>query len=130
MDKAKLLEKFREAEIPKFLHATLEFGPDGTAIVTLPARKEFLQATGVVHGAIITFAADTSAYFTAAAASKSPITTAGFNLNLLRPVNPGRGLRSTSAIVKAGRTLVVARAQVFSSDGDLVAEGLWTHAVV
>ena len=130
MDKPTLLKQFRLAGIPRLMKAKLAFARDGTAVVRLPARREFLQSTNVVHGAIITFAADTSAYFTAAAASKRPVTTASFSLNLLRPVKASSGLRSTSVIVKNGRTLVIVRSQVWNDDGDLAAEGLWTHAVV
>lgn len=130
MDKRVLLAQFRAAAIPKFLRATLAFARDGTAVVTMRARPEFLQTANVVHGAMVTFAADTSAYFTAAAASKRPVTTSGFTLNLLRPVTAASTMRSTSQIVKNGRVLVIVRTQVWIRGRTLAAEGLWSHAVV
>ena len=69
-------------------------------------------------------------WFTAAAASDKPLTTSGFSLNFLRPVEEGDTLRATSALVKTGRTLVVVRTQVHRADGKLVAEGSFTHAAV
>ena len=130
METQKLLELFRKAPIPKSMGADMTFSDDGAAIVTMPVRREHLQATGVAHGAVLTFAADTSAWFTAAEASPSPITTSGFNLSLLRSVKEGDTLRAESSVVKAGKTLVVVRTQVTRGDGALVAEGTFTHTVV
>ncbi len=124
-----LARMFDAAPIPRWMGARLTFAPDRAAIVTLTVRAEHLQATGVAHGSILTFVADTSAWFTAAAAVDVPITTAGFTLNLLRPAVEGDALEGRSSVVKAGRTLVVVRTQVLRAGGP-VAEGTFTHAAV
>jgi len=130
MEPARLLEMFSEAPVPRWMGATLTFEADGSGVVTLPARAEFIQATGVVHASVITFAGDSSAFFTAATAVKEFVVTSSFQLNLLRPVPAGSGLRATSVLVKCGKTLVVVRAQVFSDTNTLAAEGIWTHVVI
>ena len=130
MDTAELMNQFKQAPIPKWMNADMAFEADGSATVTLEVRKEHLQATGVAHGSIITFAADTSAWFTAASASDKMVMTSGFNLDLLRPANEGDTLTAKSSVVKRGRTLVVVRTTVTRNDGKLVAEGSFTHAVV
>ena len=130
MEPAELMKQFQQAPIPKWMNADMSFETDGSATVTLEIRKEHLQATGVAHGSIITFAADTSAWFTAASASKKLVMTSGFNLDLLRAANEGDTLTAKSSVIKSGRTLVVVRTTVTCNDGKLIAEGSFTHAVV
>lgn len=124
-----LARMFDAAPIPRWMGARLAFAADRAAIVSMTVRPEHLQATGVAHGCILTFVADTSAWFTAAAAADVPVTTAGFTLNLLRPAVEGDALEGRSSVVKAGRTLVVVRTQVLRG-GEPVAEGTFTHAAV
>lgn len=130
MDKPTLRRQFRNAPSTKRMKAALAFALDGTAVVTLPAQRSQVQASGVVHGAVIAFAADTSAYYTAAAASDLDLTTACFSMNFLRPVKAPARLRATSVMVRCGRKLVIVRSQVFDGAGRQVAEGVWTHAAV
>lgn len=125
-----LVRMFEGAPVAKWMGARLVFGPDRTAVVTLTVRADHIQATNVAHGCVITFVADTSAWFTAAASCDAPVMTAGIAMNLLRPAVAGDTLEARSSVVKAGQTLVVVRTQVFrTAGGDLVAEGTFTHAV-
>lgn len=118
---------FAAAPIVQWMGAKLAFDGDA-AVVTVPGRREFIQAAGVVHGSVITFAADTAAWFTAARAAGKPVTTATFTLNLLRPTQ--QGLTGRGILVKAGKRLVVVRSEVRDDAGELVAEGSFTHAVL
>ncbi|MBI5369210.1 MAG: PaaI family thioesterase [Planctomycetes bacterium] len=134
MEPSVLLKMFAAAPVARWMQGTLDYAPDGTAVLRLPARTEFLQGMNVVHGGIIAFAADTSAWFTAAAAMEGEalLTTAAFNLNLLRAAPAGAALRATSEVVKRGRSLVIVRTRVAidAPAGEVLAEGLWTHVVL
>lgn len=118
---------FAAAPIVKWMGAKLKFDGE-SAVVIVPARPEHIQAAGVVHGSILTFAADTAAWFTAARAAHKPVTTATFTLNLLRPTK--LGLTGRGILVKAGKRLVTVRSEVRDESGELVAEGSFTHAVL
>lgn len=120
---------FARAHVTRWVGAELSF-EDRSAVVRLPLRSEHIQAHGVAHGAILTFVADTSAWFTAAAASGKNLTTASFTINLLSAAKEGDTLLGRGTLVKAGRRLVVVRSTVTRGDGELVAEGLFTHAVL
>ncbi len=130
MEISRLLAAFREAPVSRWTGARLAFGKDRAAHVTLPVRREFLQTGGIAHGGLVAFAADTSAWFTAAAACDAPVLTADFSLHLLRPVGAGESLVATAEIVRKGRRLVVVEARVRDGSRRLVAQGLWSHAVV
>ena len=122
---------FSAAPVARWFRGMLTFDAEGRASVALPARDEFLQAMDVVHGAVITFAADSAAWFTAALATGQHCLTSDFNIRLLSAVGGDEGLRATGEVVKSGRTLVVVRSRVVTLPGDrLVAEGLWSHVVL
>jgi len=58
-----------------------------------------------------------------------PTTTVEMKLNYLRPVTHGK-VRARSRIVKVGKTLVVANAEVHDSHGHLIAIGTATYLIL
>ncbi len=106
----------------------------GECVSTLAVRPEHMQQTGTVHAGVLTTMADHTAGGAAAstlAADAFPLTT-NLALSLLRP---GRttALRCVGRVIRSGRSIVFAEAEVFADDGDapvLLAKAQVTFAVV
>jgi uncharacterized protein (TIGR00369 family) len=93
----------------------------GVCEIELPFREDLTQQKGFVHGGIVGMIADSAAGY--AAYSLMPadcsLVTVEYKMNIL---TPGRGtLVAKGQVVKPGRTLTVARAEVYSRDGRHVA---------
>jgi uncharacterized protein (TIGR00369 family) len=94
-----------------------EVGP-GRAVVELPHRDELTQQKGYLHGGIIGMIADNACGYAAYSlmpASASPLTVE-YKINILAP---GRGARyvAEGVVLRSGRTLSVARADVYAESG-------------
>ncbi len=105
----------------------VELHEDG-ATVRLDVRPEHLNVDGVVHGGVTFTLADSSLGIGIHKALRRPCTTAEMKINYLRPVTEGE-LTARSRILKAGRKLVVARAEVLAGSKQ-VAEVLATFALL
>ena len=94
----------------------------------LAVEGRHLNVAGVVHGGVTFSLADSAIGYGIFRIVRRRCTTAEMKINYLRPVFGGEML-ARSRILKAGRSLVVARAEV-RCDGALVAEALATFAVL
>jgi uncharacterized protein (TIGR00369 family) len=100
-----------------------EFG-EGEAVVRLPATKWLTSPAGTVQGGVIAMLADTTMLIAVQTIAPTGAAYAGLDLkvNYLRPVHPdGRELTARGSVVRAGRTIVIARAEVENADGKPVA---------
>ena len=93
----------------------------GRVEIELPFRDELTQQKGFVHGGILGMIADSACGY--AAFSLMPagcsLVTVEYKINILAPA---RGpLVARGEVVKPGRTLTVARAEVYSREGRHVA---------
>jgi len=95
-------------------------GP-GAVEIALPFREDLTQQKGFVHGGIIGMIADTACGY--AAYSLMPVdcslVTVEYKINILAPATSS--LTARGEVVKAGRTLTVARAEVYAEDRTHVA---------
>ena len=101
--------------------ASLAVVEPGYAEVALPWREDLTQQKGYVHGGIIGMIADTACGYCAFSLmpADSSLVTVEYKINILAP---GLGsLVAKGQVVKAGRTLTIARAEVYSADGKHVA---------
>ena len=93
----------------------------GAVEVALPFRDDLTQQKGFVHGGIIGMIADTACGY--AAYSLMPadcsLVTVEYKINILAPATGS--LVARGEVVKPGRTLTVARAEVYAQDGKHVA---------
>ena len=101
--------------------ASLTVVEPGYVEIALPFRDDLTQQKGFVHGGILGMIADTACGY--AAFSLMPagcsLVTVEYKMNILAP---GRGsLVARGEVLKAGRTLTVARAEVYADDGTHVA---------
>ena len=108
----------------------IEFGEyhDDGVTLRLPLSSRHYNGAGVVHGGVMLTLADAALGFAIARAVGSRCTTAELKINYLRPVTEGI-LEARSRILRAGRKLVVARAEVIC-ERKHVAEVLTTFAVL
>jgi len=93
----------------------------GAVEITLPFRDDLTQQKGYIHGGIIGMIADSAAGY--AAYSLMPadcsLVTVEYKVNILSPATSS--LTARGEVVKPGRTLTVARAEVYAQDGKHVA---------
>jgi len=87
--------------------------------ITLPYRADLAQQNGYVHAGIVTTIADSAAGYAAYSLmpAGSEVLSVEFKVNLLRPAQ-GENFIARAEVIKAGRTLTVVRADVFTVAGD------------
>ncbi|MET7453385.1 PaaI family thioesterase [Streptomyces sp. NPDC005574] len=90
---------------------------DGAATLELDIREELLQQYGYVHGGVLAYAADNALTFAAGSAGGARPVTAGFTIDYLRPAT-GTLLRAEARVVRAGRTRVVCRCDLYAVDDE------------
>ena len=101
--------------------ASLNRVEPGRVEIALPFREDLTQQKGFVHGGIIGMIADTACGY--AAFSLMPagcsLVTVEYKINILAPARGA--LVARGEVVKAGRSLTVARAEVYAEDGKHIA---------
>jgi uncharacterized protein (TIGR00369 family) len=110
-----------------------DIGP-GWCETTLEVGPMHLQQDGFVHAGVLATMADHTAGGAAGSVVKEEqvVLSVEFKINLLRPAT-GQTLRCRANLLRAGRTLIVAEAEVFARKDDqekLVAKATVTLAVV
>src|SRR3954470_18692992 len=117
----RVTDSFARQKAMGLIGARLGAVEPGMVEIHLPFREDLTQQKGYVHGGIVGMIADSAAGYAAytlmpAAAS---LVTVEYKINILAP---GLGdLRARGEVVKPGRTLTVARAEVYAADGRHVA---------
>jgi uncharacterized protein (TIGR00369 family) len=117
---------FSRQKAMALIGAELSVVEPGYVEIALPFRDDLTQQKGFVHGGILGMIADTACGY--AAFSLMPagcsLVTVEYKMNIL---TPGRGpLVAKGQVVKPGRTLTIARAEVYADDGQHVATMLQT----
>ena len=112
---------FARQKAMALIGASLASVEPGAVEIALPYRDENTQQKGFVHGGIIGMIADTACGY--AAFSLMPadcsLVTVEYKINILAPAQGD--LTARGEVVKAGRTLTIARAEVYARDGKHVA---------
>jgi acyl-CoA thioesterase len=100
----------------------------GTATLGLSVRKELTQNHGVVHGGAIASLIDTAIAFAIISllAPAEKVTTVDLTISYVRPLTSGR-ITARAKVVRSGRRLFVAAADLFDGDGKLAATALSTY---
>ena len=98
----------------------------GVIEISLPYRADLTQQHGYLHAGIVTTIVDSACGYAAYSLmpAGSEVLSVEFKVNLLRPAR-GKSFLARAEVIKAGRTLTVARGDVFgiseSSERELVA---------
>jgi uncharacterized protein (TIGR00369 family) len=113
---ARVRESFARQGHMATLGATIAFIAPGEVHLALPFDPRFCQQNGFMHaGAIASIADSASGY---AASSLAPpdadVLAVEFKLNLLAPAR-GEGFVACARVLRAGRTLTVCQADVFTT---------------
>jgi len=118
------------ADVPyaRLLEIELEDLASGSATLRMRVRKVLTQNHGVVHGGAIASLIDSATAFAIITllAPNEKVTTVDLAISYLRPVTNGR-LICTAKVLRSGRRLLVASADVFDSAQTLVATALSTY---
>ena len=118
---ARIRESFERQKAMTLIGATLASVAPGAVEIALPFRDDLTQQKGYLHGGIIGMIADSAAGY--AAYSLMPadcsLVTVEYKMNILAPATSS--LTARGEVVKPGRTLTVARAEVYAQDGTHVA---------
>ena len=118
---ARIRESFGRQKAMALIGARLASVAPGAVEIELPFRDDLTQQKGFVHGGILGMIADSAAGY--AAFSLMPagcsLVTVEYKLNILAPAIGS--LIARGEVVRAGRTLTVARAEVYAQDRTHVA---------
>jgi uncharacterized protein (TIGR00369 family) len=114
-------ESFARQKAMSLIGASLAAVEAGASEIRLPYRADLTQQKGFVHGGVIGMIADTACGY--AAYSLMPpsasLVTVEYKMNILAPARGS--LVARGKVIKSGRTLTVARAEVYAEDGTHVA---------
>ncbi|MBV9362097.1 MAG: PaaI family thioesterase [Betaproteobacteria bacterium] len=118
---ARIRESFARQKAMALIGASLGMVQPSAVEIALPFRDDLTQQKGYIHGGIIGMIADSAAGY--AAYSLMPadcsLVTVEYKMNILSPATSS--LTARGEVVKPGRTLTVARAEVYAQDGKHVA---------
>ena len=114
-------ESFSRQKAMALIGARLAVVEPGHVEITLPYREDLTQQKGYIHGGILGMIADTACGYSAFSLMPAgcSLVTVEYKINILNPAR--RSLVARGEVVKPGRTLTVARAEVFADDGRHVA---------
>ena len=110
---------FARQTIMQLIGAELSRVEPGVVEITLPFRSDLTQQHGHLHAGIVTTIADTACGYAAYGLmpAGSEVLSVEFKVNFLRPAR-GETFIARAEVIKAGRTLTVVRADVFSTTGN------------
>jgi len=100
----------------------------GMATLGLDVREELKQNNGVVHGGAIASLIDTATAIAIISelGPEERATTVDLTISYLRPLLKGRAI-ATARVLRTGRRLIVASAEVMDAGGNLLATALTTY---
>jgi uncharacterized protein (TIGR00369 family) len=112
---------FARQKAMALIGASLTVVEPGHVEVALPWREDLTQQKGFIHGGIIGMIADTACGYCSFSLMPADcsLVTVEYKINILTPALGS--LLAKGQVVKPGRTLTIARAEVYSEDGKHVA---------
>ena len=118
---ARVRASFARQKAMDLIGARLAVVEPGYTEITLPYRPELTQQKSYVHGGILGMIADSACGYAAYSLmpATSSLVTVEYKINILAPA---RGdLLARGQVIRPGRTLTVARGEIFTADGMHVA---------
>jgi uncharacterized protein (TIGR00369 family) len=115
----RIAEVFAQQGAMTLVGASLEAVEPGFVEIYLPSRDDLRQQHGMIHGGVIAMLADTAAALSAlTVAGEGAIgMTVEYKINLLAPAK-GDKLIARGSLIRSGRPLSVASADIFAAYGD------------
>ncbi|KUL64298.1 MULTISPECIES: PaaI family thioesterase [unclassified Streptomyces] len=125
----KLTRCCMQCKISRFLDKTIEIEEAGRARVAIPFHADLTQNADFLHAAMMFEVGDTAGFVAANSMEETfSVLTVDYHINLIRPVQK-QGIHAIGTVVTAGKTLYVARSDIYSDSGKLVAAGQGTYTV-
>jgi uncharacterized protein (TIGR00369 family) len=114
-------QSFARQRAMALIGASLAVVEPGYVEIELPYRDDLTQQKGFIHGGILGMIADTACGYSAFSLMPAgcSIVTVEYKMNILHPAR--RSLVAKGQVVKPGRTLTIARGEVYADDGKHVA---------
>lgn len=114
-------ESFARQKAMALIGATLTVVEPGYVEIELPFRDDLTQQKGYIHGGVLGMIADTACGYCAFSLMPAgcSLVTIEYKINILAPAR--RSLVAKGQVVKPGRTLSIARAEVYADDGRHIA---------
>lgn len=109
---------FERQQVMAWLGAKLTRLAPGQCEITLPRKPELTQQHGYIHGGIIGTIGDTAGGYAAFTLMPhdASVLTVEYKMNIMAPAD-GEQLIARGEVIRAGRSLVIARAEVFAVKG-------------
>ncbi len=123
------LQRLYDSPITKWTGMRLVARSDERAELELPARPEFTQAEGVVHGGMLAMLADSAAVFLLwpHAGPDRWMTSIDFQMHFLRGGKPGgEPLRAIATLLRKGSTVAVAESEIWQGN-ERLCKGTFTY---
>jgi uncharacterized protein (TIGR00369 family) len=123
-----LVALFDTSPIKRTFGMDLRFNEREEAVLSYPHNAALQHAMGDTHGGVLATLLDCAGWFTAAVPYDRWIATVELQTRLLEPAHR-EALVATGTLVRAGKSLAVARMEIRAAAGRLVAEGSGTFVV-
>jgi acyl-CoA thioesterase len=104
----------------------------GRAVFELTVEDKHLRTLGLLHGGVTATLLDTALGYAAVTTAPSGhfVVTVQLNANFIRPAWLGERLLASGEVIHSGRQTAVARGEIRTADGELVASGTGTFMYV
>ena len=113
---------YLSAPTNEYYRPTIKVWEEGSEI-SIQVEPKFFHSGGAMHGSVYFKLLDDSAFFAANSVEHSNfVLTANFRIDLLRPCMGGR-ITAKGAIIRAGRTDILAESKLYDENGKLLATG-------
>lgn len=123
----KLVRSCMNSTIARFLKHEITVEKPGVARVSMPFNADVTQNAGFLHAALLFEVGDTAGFVAVNSLEETYSTlTVDYHINLLRPVK-NEGIYAIGEVVNAGKTLYVARSNIYTDSGKLAAAGQGTY---
>ncbi|MGV0760607.1 PaaI family thioesterase [Tistrella mobilis] len=126
---AHLANIFKNVPIAKSMGLSLTYDEAGNAVVSMPRNPGFDHGMKDTHGGVLAAMLDSAGWFTAAAQCSKMVLTSDLHVRMLQGARQ-QDLTATARIIRAGSKLIVAEMALHSADGELVATGSASFAVL
>ena len=110
---------FSKQNAMELIHASIENIAQGRVDIKVPHLSGIEQQHGFVHGGVVGMIADSAAGYAAmtVVAEGASVLTVEFKINLVAPAD-GEALIAKGQVVRAGKTLIITKAEVFAIKED------------
>ena len=114
-------ESYARQKAMALIGARLTVVEPGYVEIELPYREDLTQQKGYIHGGVLGMIADTACGYSAFSLMPADcsLVTVEYKINILAAAR--RSLVAKARVIKPGRTLTIARGEVYADDGRHIA---------